>query len=108
VSAIVVVALLLILAGIGLAALLLVLRTLGGARSQMPPPPQGPAYRRNPSVVQYYRPRPDIDKEPEGHRSVSQPTDPRSVPLPRCPTCGAAVSYGDALCPKCGRRQTQS
>ncbi|MCU0853013.1 MAG: hypothetical protein MUC90_07180 [Thermoplasmata archaeon] len=107
-SAIVVVALLLILAGAGFAALLIVLRILGGARSQMPSPTQGPAYRQNPSVVQYYRPRPDIDKEPEGHGSVSQPIDPRSVPLPRCPACGAAVSYGDALCPKCGRRQTQS
>jgi len=42
---------------------------------------------------------------PQDDRAPTAPPlrqDPRTVPLPRCPRCGAATGFSDTLCRACG------
>lgn len=63
----------------------------------------GPAYKQNLDAVRYSVRLSGV-AEHHGHASGegSKGIDPRNAPLPRCPKCGAAVSYLDDRCSKCG------
>ena len=79
-------------------------RYLSTQRSALlpPSPGSGPEYKHRPETVKYYgQPAPSPPGKP---MTPEKPTsnDPRHVPLPRCPGCGAATAYGDDKCRKCG------
>lgn len=99
-----VVLLLIVLLSVGLLIVLLVVRARRQTVVRIPQTMQGPAYRQNIESIEYYKQEPgtqqsrsaDSDPEPKA-------ADPRKMPLPRCPKCGAAIAYTDERCPKCAR-----
>jgi len=94
--------LLVVLFSVGLLVVLFFVRAQKRSATRPPLVNQGPAYRKNLASIGYYRPEQDSPKTGDV-RSVSEPrqTDPRKMPLPRCPKCGVAIAFTDERCPKC-------
>lgn len=72
------------------------------------PAPQGPEYAHDLNRVQYHEQRTAGITSARGQPQRSEADDPRAKPLPRCPSCGAAVSFGDPRCHKCGRELSRA
>ncbi|MBU0686215.1 MAG: hypothetical protein ABIE25_02450 [Thermoplasmatota archaeon] len=82
--------------------LLLILRARH-ASTVHPPLVSGPGYTHDPRHADYYRPNSDTNqRKPALKEGKPRRSDPREVPLPKCPHCGAAVGFGEAQCVKCG------
>lgn len=80
----------------------------GVAPSVTPPAGQGPGYRHDAEVVRYHQqPGQPMQARPEEPKKKPAKVDPRSVPLPRCTKCGAAIAFRDERCPKCGHSLRQ-
>ena len=80
--------------------LMLVLRARDSRTAQRPLA-SGPTYTHNPTHADYYRPDLDTNREKPMPKGAEQ-TDPRNVPLPKCPQCGAAAGFEEPKCTKCG------
>jgi hypothetical protein len=80
--------------------LLLILRARDTKAAQQPLA-SGPRYAHNPAHADYYRPNLDTNREKPIPRGAKQ-NDPRYVPLPKCPQCGAAAGFEESKCAKCG------
>lgn len=78
-------------------------------RSRAPTPPTAhthasnvPGYTHDPRHMEYYRPQISRQDDARPKPEPPRPNDPRKEPLPRCPSCGAAIGYDDERCYKCG------
>ncbi len=88
---------------IGALAFLVIRQSQRPAQGLGSPPGQGPGYRHDSSIVQYYQqPLPPQPLQAEQSKKKPSKPDPRHAPLPRCPKCNAAIAYKDERCPKCG------
>jgi len=97
-----VVLLLVVLLSVGMLAALFLIRAQRRSTINPMHVNQGPAYRQNPASVEYYRPEPESQHAGNVDPvSRPKPIDPRKMPLPRCPRCGAAIAFTDERCPKC-------
>lgn len=75
------------------------------ARSRRPAPVVGgPEYKHNLGQVQYIgQSTPNPRQPPQITERIRSHEDSRRNPLPRCASCGVALAFGDATCPKCGK-----
>lgn len=96
-------ALLAIILGLAMLAIvpfmLLILRARDSKTARQPLA-SGPSYTHDPKHADYYRSNLDTNHAEPIPRA--RQNDPRNVPLPKCPQCGAAVGYEQSNCAKCG------
>ncbi len=91
-----------------MAMMLLIIRSRDRATPRAPSV-SGPCYSHDPAHADYYRPRLDTNRTSNTATSAKPGMkDPRDVPLPKCPQCGAAVGFGETKCFKCGRMLGQN